>query len=183
MAITYQQLIDLAIEQALAGAAEQAEGDIEVRAEALASAAMVAMAARVAGDNEQRHSLIRPLTIALTNGTGTIPDTVLLNYLCASTLVNPADLLEDYAYVPYFDDYRETSDRRLGYFHNQVTTLYVTQPVVPFSASTGLTGNVTLTTSTCPVPPAAATSAILNLPSELEEDLIGTLASMLRGGK
>lgn len=183
MALTYAQFLDLAVEQALAGAPEQAEGDVEVRAEALASTAMIALATKVAGDNDQRHILIRPITVALTNGTGTIPDTVLLDYLCTSTVTNPADLLEDYAFVPYFDDYRETSDRRLGYFHNQGTTLYLTQPVVPFSSSTGLTGNITLTVSTCPVPPAAATDPITNLPAELEDELIGTLAGMLRGGK
>lgn len=183
MAITYQQFLDLAIEQALAGAPEQAEGDIEIRAEALASTAMIALAMKVAGDNDQRHTLIRPVTIALTNGSGTIPDTVLLDYLCSSVLTNPADLTEDYAFIPYFDDYRETAERRLGYFHNQGTTLYITQPTVVFSASTGLTGNITLTVSTTPVPPAAATDPITNLPAELEEDLIGTLAGMLRGGK
>lgn len=183
MALTYQQFLDLAVEQALAGSGEQAEGDIEVRAEALASAAMVALAMKVAGDNDQRHTLIRPITISMTNGVGTIPDTVLLDYLCSSSLTNPSDLTEDYAYVPYFDDYRETSERRLGYFHNQGTTLYVTQPTVLFSATTGLTGSITLTVSTSPVPPTNATDPILNLPAELEDDLIGTLAGMLRGGK
>lgn len=183
MALTYAQFLDLAVEQALAGTGEQAEGDIEIRAEALASTAMIALAMKIAGDNEQRHTLIRPITIALTNGSGTIPDTVLLDYLCSSSLTNPADLTEDYAFVPYFDDYRETADRRLGYFHNQGTTLYLTRPVVAFSASTGLTGNITLTVSTSPVPPAAATDPIANLPAELEDELIGTLAGMLRGGK
>jgi hypothetical protein len=181
--LTYQRFLDLAVEQALAGAGEQAEGDIEIRAEALAASAMHALASKVAGDPNERHTLIRPITIVLTNGVGTIPDTVLLSYFCSATLTNPSDLTEDYAYVPFFDDYRETADRRLGYFHNQDSILYVTQPVVPFSATTGLTGNITLTTSTAPVVPAAATDPITNLPAELEDDLIGILASMLRGGK
>lgn len=183
MSLTYRAFIDLAIEQALAGAPEQAEGDVEIRAEALAAKAMHTLATQVASDPNQRHILIRPLTIALVNGSGTIPDTVLMEYFCSSTLTNPADLTEDYAFVPYFDDYRETVDRRLGYFHNQGTTLYVTQPVVAFSASTGLSGNITLTASTVPVPPAAATTAIANLPAELEDDLVSTLAGLLKGGK
>lgn len=183
MALTYAQLLDLAVEQALAGAPEQAEGDIEVRAEALASTAMRSLAMGVAADPEKRHTLIRNVTIALTNGAGVIPDTVLLDYLCSATLSNPNDATEDYAYVPFWDDYRETSDRRLGYFTNQGTTLDVTQPTVAYTAGSGLTGNVDLTTPTAPVPPAAATDPIANLPVDLEPDLISSLARMLRGGK
>lgn len=181
--ITYQQLLDLSIEQALAGTPEQAEGDIGVRAEALIISAFRSLADRVASDPNQRHTLIRPITISLTNGVGTVPDTVLLEYLCSATLTNPADLAEDYAYVPYMDDYRETSDRRLGYFHNQGSTLYVTQPAVLFAAGSGLTGNVDLTTSTMPVAPTLATDPIANLPAELEDDLVSILAGMLKGGK
>lgn len=183
MALTYAQLLDLAVEQFLAGTGEQAEGDIEVRAEALASTAMRSLAMGVAADPEKRHTLIRNVTIALTNGVGTIPDTVLLDYLCSATLSNPSDVTEDYAYVPYWDDYRETSDRRLGYFTNRGSALDVTQPSVAYTAGSGLTGNVDLSTPTAPVPPAAATDPITNLPAELEPDLISLLARLLKGGK
>lgn len=181
--ITYQQLLDLAVEQALVGAPEQAEGDIEIRAEALAANALNALAMEVAADPERRHILIRTITITLTNGVGTIPDTVLLDYLCSATLSNPNDVTEGYAYVPYWDDYRETSDRRLGYFTARGSALDVTQPMVTYTAGSGLTGDVDLAVSTAPVVPTLATDPIANLPTDLEGDLVSLLAGMLRGGK
>lgn len=175
MAITYQQLIDLAVEQA--GAAPE---DLELRAEALAINALQVIAQRVA-NSERRDLLRRTVTVALTNGVGTVPDTVLVEYICNADLHNPSDLSELYTHIKHWNDFITDTETRLGKFNVKASTLTVIQPNALYDPSSGLTGNVSLTASTVPQIPANATDLITNFPAELENDLIAILAGMLQG--
>lgn len=173
MALTYQQLLDLAVEQAGAG-------DEELRAEALAINALQIIAQRVA-NSERRDLLRRTVTIVLTNGVGTIPDTVLVEYMVNADLHNPDDLTELYTFIKHWNDFINDPETRLGRFNVKASTLSVIQPGEVYDPADGRTGNISLTASTVPQIPANATDPITNFPAELENDLIAVLAGLLRG--
>lgn len=181
MALTYQALIDQAVEQARRGGAIGNNSDVEMLAEVLAPNALQQIAQKVASDPHLRHVLIRPVTIALTNGVGVIPDVVMIEHLGDSNLTNPSNYDEIYSHTPNWFDYINTWDRRLGYYTARGTALDVIQPGAAYTPGSGLSGNIDLTTPSTPVVPTLATDPIANFPPELENDLIALLSNLIRG--
>src|SRR5437773_5593370 len=121
MSLSYQQLIDLAVEQSLRGLPEGSSSDIETTAEALAPLAMLKLAIRVADNPDQRNTLRNDVSITLTNGTGTVPSSVLISRLNNSSVLDSNNPDDEYTYHPNFNDFIRDPETRLGRYNAQET--------------------------------------------------------------
>jgi len=181
MALTWQELIDQAVEQTAKGRSDSDIEDLELKAESLARVALHQLSARIASNPEARALLTRTITIALTNGIGVLPSTVLLDYITNSSLTNPADLTNTYAYIRNWENFIRDPETRYGRYNIKQNTLTVIQPAAAYVVGSGLTGNVDLTTAAQLVIPTNPTDPIDNLPTVLEDVLIDNLVNLLRG--
>lgn len=181
MSLTYQQLIDLAVENAGRGLDDMAMSDFEARAESLAPLAMLKLGTIIASDPTRRSLLISSNTISFTSGVATMVDEVLVGALRSSSLFDTADTGAEYSYIQDFQEFTKDPETRLGRYNVRNGVITVIQPGEVYTPGSGLSGNLSLTASTFPQVPSFATDPIFNLPLELEPDLVNTLAALLRG--
>ena len=120
--MTYQELCDRILLQAQRGGekAELANLNTQSVIEAIMPAVFQAVAEHAAGDPDKRPLLRRTKTIAMTNGTGTIPNDVLTRCFSDATLLDPEDLTKLYSWVPDYFDFIGPLDSRLGYFCSSI---------------------------------------------------------------
>jgi len=155
--------------------------DPEDIAEAYAHHCMFEVAELFAADPATRHLVTETITIALTNGAGTIPSRVLPAYVPFATVTDPADpaMGRKMRWVPWEDFIRTVADANRGYFSSKGTTLYLTRPSAAYVEGAGMTGNISLTTAAAVDMPATE-SATIAVPLRIELALVEALAAKLR---
>ena len=184
--MTWREFIYKAVEQAQRGLDPNRSKfmDAEGVAQIMAPQVFEEIGKRAARDEKLRSILMSPFTVAFTNGLATLGDSVLTAYLCESTLIDTADLTKRYSFIPNWGDFirpRSSIDKRLGWFSMQGgVSLAVIEPNANYAVGAGITANRNLTVPRVPTVPATADTE-LDAPSEIEEDLINSLAEMIRG--
>jgi hypothetical protein len=177
---TYQTLIDLALQQALAGGDQLRSAllDADMTMESLVQQVFQQVALRYAGGDSDSQSLLRAThTVALTNGVGTLPDEALTSCIWGSSvdvdgepLIGPA-----MSYIPWIS-FTQPSDNLLGYYSVRGNTeFYWIDPNETYTPGAGRTGNVEVTIASVPLVPASASDPV-DVPSECFSDLVTALA-------
>lgn len=176
---TLQSLIDGAI--FLSGA----QGvNKDVVAETLVAPVIYWCTLQAALDPHRRQMTMVSSTIALTNGVGALPTTVLVQCMKYAALADPATATtaKKMRFVQNWNEFIRPLDSTLGYFtvieSTYANTLYVTLPGSSYTPGSGYTGNVTLTTPTTPTLPAAAGTTI-TANNELQYEFLKTLAAAI----
>jgi len=181
--MTYEELIYRMVSQAQRGSevAERANLDAKAIAEAMIPAIFQAVAEAAAGNNRKRPLLRRTKTVAFTNGSATIPNDVLTNYLCDATLIDSSTLTKRYSWVNDYGEFIRTMDARLGSFNSPIeSTLAIREPGVAYAVGSGLTGSRLLTVPCVPEIPILATDPV-DVADVIASDLVSVGAEMLRG--
>ena len=179
MPISYQQLVDNAIDMAAHGQPDSVLQNLEAVAESNISQIFQSVG-EAAANNENKRSLLRRVkTVTLVAGEDTLTDDVLTAYFSDATLVHNADLSKKYAYRDY-QYFISAPKSQIGLFTRNGTTLMVREPnqayVVPLTA----TGARSLAVECIPVRPTLATD-IVDVPDEIGSDLVEALAQVLKG--
>ncbi len=121
----------------------------------------------------------RDHTITITNGVGTMPDTVLDDFLSSSSIYSTTDsnIAENSTYCPRYVDYLRPVHSQLGYYAVQGSSLLYREPAGDAGA---WDGDLHLVTVSTPAIPATIADA-MTISTELAERTIQILAGMLRG--
>lgn len=181
MTLLFKDLIYTASEAALVGIDPKTVAGIDVEgiAESLIPSVFQAVGEAVANDENKRSLLQREKTIVMAAGIGTVPDDVLTKCMDSSVFYNPANLTQKYSWAPY-NQFLRTTETRLGWFTLlSSVTLLMRKPGEGFGTALTFTGNVKLLVSCSPVRPATADDPI-DVPAEIESDLIDTLTAALK---
>ena len=182
MAISYQELIYSAINNALRGVDPQPSPSVDATmiAETLFPIVSQSVSEAAAANEYKRSLLRRQKSITLAAGQATLSDDVLTHYIADSTLIDPATLTKKYAWRDY-PQFIRSSDRRLGkYTLVGGDTLQVVEPNASFTVPLTASGARTLTIPCVVVKPAAATDPV-DCPDEIASDLMEALSEALRG--
>jgi len=179
--MTWNQLITLAINTAVAGTDADNNPIIKQRLEAggMTDQALQAIADIVAGNPEIRARLEKRFTVTLTNGVGTIPAGMLVQFLREGTVRNSDGsnngLGSFLAKINRFNDFIQDQSTTLGSYCAVDNSLYARDP--------GLT-DYTFTQGPliidAPFTPTAADMST-TVPDELTNDLVAMLAKHLHG--
>ncbi len=177
--MTLQSLIDQAI--FLSGA----EGvNKDVVAETLVPPVIYWCTLQAGLDPSRRQMTLVSSTVALTNGVGTLPATVLVECVKYAALADPlvTTTAKKMRFIENWNEFIRPLDSTLGYFtvaqSSYANTLYVTLPGSAYTPGSGYTGNVTLTTPTTPTLPATASTAI-TANNELQYEFLKSLAAAI----
>lgn len=185
MSLTFQELIDRAVQAATRGVdANTVDSDIEDTAEVLAPQIFHKVAREAAADPRKRSLLKLTKSITLANGTVDLSDDVMTEYMSDARLFDPAALTKYYSWVQEYSDFFGYLDNRLGYFTvERGVALRVIEPGAtdPFSPGTGPSGARSLNIPCVPVIPTLATDPVV-VPAEIADDFVAALAEALRGG-
>lgn len=181
MAITLQQLIDQAISIANRGVDQSTAPALsaEMVAEDLLSTVFQQVGQTVAKDPARRSLLRRTVVITFASGTATLDGTAFSEYLSESTLYDPADLTKQYSWVSQFENFIRKSDRRIGFYSVNESTINVIEPNATYAVATGLSGSRNLVIPCSPAVPTVATDPVI-IRDELIDDLVMGLADELR---
>jgi hypothetical protein len=181
MSTTFQEFIDRSILETTRGldAATVSLLDVTGMAENLVGQVFQDVAERLAAVERTRHLLRRTVSVTLSAGYGVLPDEVLSEYFCEST-VNVANM----SYVPW-ESFVLPQDFRLGYYTIKGSdgadrTLGWRNAGQAFADPLTKNGTVALTVPCVPAIPVTASGAIL-VPAEIISELQNTLAQRIRG--
>ena len=182
MALTLQQLIDQAISIASRGVDPSVATSLaaEMVAEDLLPQVFSQISVAMAADPACRSLLRRTKSVAFVTGSATLTGDVLTQYLCESMLYDTTALSAVYSWIPQWEEFVRQTDQRDGYYCVNESTIAVVQPNNSYSASTGLTGNLSFVVPCSPIVPATA-AATVDIRDELIDDFIVELANALRG--
>lgn len=180
--MTLQELIDRAVSIATAGLTPEQLSTVEgeIVGEDLLTTVFAGVSGECAADRAKRGWLRRTVVVAFTNGSGTLDQTVLTDYLCESVLIDTADPTARYSYQPDRDIFQFDGETRLGRYHIDESVILVVQPGNLFVAGAGLSGNLSLITPADVAVPAAAASAIVAR-DEVVELILSRLVNAIRG--
>lgn len=155
-------------------------------AEALMPSVFQQVGEMAAGDERKRSLLKQNISLSFTNGSATIPDYVLTQYMEDATYTDNDDLTKRYSWVREFSDFINPSLQNApwsnyGYF-NVVggTTIRQIEAAVAYSPTTGITDTRILNIPCQPVKPASQ-SAAFDVPDEILSDIYDLASEMLRG--
>ena len=182
MAITLQQLIDQAISIASRGVDASVSPSLaaEMVTEDLIGTVFQQVSQTVAKDPTRRSLLRRTISVFFTDGSNApLDQTVLTEYLSESMLYDPADLAKQYSWVSQFENFIRKSDRRIGFYSVNESTINIIEPNAVYAVLTGLTGDRNLVIPCTIAKPATAASAVV-VRDELIDDLVMGLADELR---
>lgn len=179
--MTWDELISLAINTAVAGTDADNNPIIKQRLEAAAmtDASLQALAVEAAGNPEIRARLERRSTIAMTAGVGAVPAGMLIEYLREGSIRDEDQSQfqtgNPYSRVKNEADFFGDVNTLLGRYCLINNTVYACQPGT--ADYTQFTGNLIADA------PFAPTTADLSttVPDELVNDLVEILARRLRG--
>lgn len=184
MSLTLQSLVDRAVNIALAGRDITALSlNVEDIAEDLAPTVFYGIARRAASDPRRKGLVENTLTVALTNGVGTLTAVPLIEFMDDSTVSDPADatMSKKMRYIRQWRDFIRPLDSTLGYFIvKNGTEFNMTRPGSAYTPGSGMTGNVSLTAPCVPQIPTLATDTIVIAPG-LEEEAVLALAEAITG--
>lgn len=182
MSLTYQELIYRAVDQAGRGIDPNTSPliDLGMLAENLAPHVFRVVAENAARDSSKRALLRASQTIVFTNGVGTIANNALLDYMGDAVLRDTSDFTKLYSYYPEWSDFVQGGDTRLGRFTNVGTVISVVEPIVSYSASSGITANRQFTIPTVPTIPVLQTDPVV-IPEFMIDEVVAELAAQVRG--
>ncbi|HWT01202.1 MAG TPA: hypothetical protein VN256_13215 [Pyrinomonadaceae bacterium] len=184
MAFTLKQWINRASDLALSGEDLNVSAvlDPEQIAESWAHHVMREVAEEFAADPMLAPYVTETVTIALTNGAGTLPSRVLEGFISDDRVVlstSDATVAEKMRFLPWDDFIRAPADTNRGYFSVKGTSFYYVAPGSAYTPGSGVTGNVDLTTFAAVDMPASE-SATITCPLRLELALVERLATKIR---
>lgn len=184
MSITINSLIVTAKNLAFAGVTPTVQMlNNQLIAELLIPQVLYAITRRAANDPTRASLVNISQTIALTDGAGIVGPGTLPEFMDNAAVSDPAtnSLSKNMRYIRLWQDFIRPLDSTLGYFTVvDGTGFNLTRPGAVYNPTSGMTGNITLTTITQPVLPATADDPIVVAPS-LEPEIITGLSLMLRG--
>jgi hypothetical protein len=180
----YQTLIDLALQQALAGGDELRSAllDATMTMEALVQSVFQQVAKDCADDPQRQSLLRRTFTVTLTNGVGTLPDQILTACITGSTVDVGSDptIGPLMSFTPWVS-FLGPSDNRLGYYSVRGDhEFYWVDPGDTFTPGNGRTGDINYTGPSVSDIPAASTDPV-EVPGEIFSDLVQALATAVKG--
>lgn len=181
MSLTWQELIDRAVDQASVGLDPNLSPliDLGMLAENLAPDVLQSVAEDAAKDRNKRADLRSSQNISFTNGVGTIPNNLLLDYMADAVLFDTSDFSKRYAFRPEWYSF-VNSNGKLGRFTNIGTSIYVVEPSVVYAAGSGITATRQLTAPTVPAIPTLATAVVV-IPEFMTSNVIRELGIRIRG--
>lgn len=155
--------------------------DPEDIAETYAHQVMFEVSEEIASDPNMRSLITEAITIALTNGVGTLPSRVLTKFLSEAVLSDPADatVVEKMVFLPWEDFIRAPIDTNRGYFSVRGTSIYLVRPGSAYTPGAGMTGNISLSVPAAFDMPTLETDTIV-VPLRVELALVDRLAERLR---
>lgn len=185
MANSLQTLIDLALQQALAGGDQLRSAllDADMTMESLVGQVFQSVALKYAAGDSDSQSLLRAThTVALVNGVGALPDEALTSCIWGSTvdvdgepLIGPA-----MSYAPWAS-FTQPTDILLGYYSIRGNDeFYWVDPNETYTPGSGRTGDVEVTIASAPSVPASASDPVV-VPAEVFSDLVTALAVAIKG--
>jgi hypothetical protein len=138
------------------------------------------VAEEFAADESLRPYVTETVTIALTNGVGTIPTRVLENFLPQATVSDPAlaTVVSKMVFLPWEDFTRAAADSDRGYFSVKGTSFYLVRPGSAYAAGSGMTGNMDVAVAAAVDMPASE-SATITCPLKFELALVQRLAEKI----
>lgn len=152
-------------------------------AESLIPIAFQNVTLAAAKDPEKRSAVMQTHTVALTNGTGTIPDEVMTSQKFDATVVDPNDdtigpLMS--LILEWKDFIDPTNDVRLGYWIiRQSREIQWINPNEQYVSGSGKTGSIELTIVTTPTQPATAATEI-DADDEILSDILSELVKLIK---
>lgn len=185
MSFTYQAMIEAALSQACAGTDPLTNpiSDTSWIAEDFVSSVFQQVGVQCAKDERKRSLLRKSKTVTFVNGAGTLTSDVLTEYKEDSTLYDASDLTKEYSLVREWGDFIQPRTGWMlwqGIYSMNGVTISVVEPNANYDPSTGVSEDRTLVIPCVPVIPASAATAV-DVPSEIENDLVEALAVALRG--
>lgn len=179
MSITLTQITDLASMEIDFGMTRE---DASSLAEAIVPRVIYHLYEAMAADQAKRVGVLEAHTIALTNGSGTIPARVLYKCLPDSAMADPADatVAKKMRYVHDFREFIRPLDNTLGYYVAIGGTLLLTRPAASYTPGSGMTGNMTLTTPSIPDMSAWTATGTITLPGEIEVEIVPAIVQSVR---
>src|ERR1041385_195647 len=184
---TYQTIIDLALQQALAGGDQLKSAllDADMTVESFVTNVFQNVALKFAADEEGRSLLRRTHSITLTNGVGVVPDEVLTQCKRGASIADPDDLTvaQLQSFVPYWSDFVQPrsglqADIPWWTIKGSQEFFYI-ESGADYDPLSGFTGNLELTIATVPTVPALSTDDV-DVPDELISDLLSGLSLAIR---
>ena len=186
--MNYQTLIDLALQQALAGGDQLKSAllDADMTMESFVTNVFQNVALKFAADEEGRSLLRRTHSITLTNGVGIVPDEVLTQCKWGASIADPDDVTvaQLQSFVPYWSDFvqpRSGLQADIPWWTIKGDDdFHYLEAGEDYDPADGFNGPIELTIATVPTVPASATDTV-DVPSEVLNDLITGLANAIRG--
>jgi hypothetical protein len=185
VSFTYQAMIEAALSQACAGTDPLTNpiSDTSWIAEDFVSSIFQQVGAECAKDEHKRSLLRRVKTVTFINGAATLTSDVLTEYKEDSTLYDASDMTKEYSLVREWGDFIQP---RIGWmlwqgiYSMNGVTISVVEPNANYDPTAGVSADRILVIPCVPTVPASA-STVVDVPSEIENDLIEGLATALRG--
>lgn len=185
--MTLQELYDRAVSIASAGLtpSQLALLSSEVVVEDLAPVVFGGVSQYCAADRYRRILLRRPVLLVISGMTAPVPQSVLTEYLCESTLYDPNDPTIKFYYQPDWDIFSTDHEVRIGRYHVSESVLTYVPPNTTYSewlAATsegGGTVNLTLLVP-CEVEIPATAATTVDARDAVIHLLIDRLAIALR---
>lgn len=154
--------------------------DPEETAETWAHHVMFEVSEGLASDSATHPLVETTVTVALTNGVGTLPSKVLINYLPKATVTRAGDatMARKLRYLPWHEFVRPLSTRFGSFSVRDGSEFNLVLPGATYTPGSGYTGNVSLITA-CAYDMPATESATISVPLKVEELLVRALAEKL----
>lgn len=184
--MTFQELIDAALEQAMAGLPlDSPVVDSDIIAETLVPNVFQDIALRYAADPDKRSLLLKTHTLSLTDGVATLPDEALSQAKGGAVISDPDDVsvAQNAALVWNWNDFVAPRNGLLSQIpqwtiRNDI--FYYLEADATYDPSDGFNGELELMIATIPETPTLATGT-LDIPVEAESDMVAALAQAIRG--
>lgn len=184
MSITLKSLCYRAVTMALVGIDN--DGSYietgEMLAETLVPQVTQAVVRDAAADPLRVQQVQTTVPLSFSNGIAILPTNVLTEFLCCSTMDDPADDLAGplTGYMPWVDFRNGFDDRQGGYAVHPSGSLYYAPYGMPYDPSgTNFAGDILLTTP-CDIVFSSDPDSVIAIQPEIEDQLVTSLASAIR---
>lgn len=177
--MTLKEFIQRAIEMASQNAVDPVNRTaMEVAAEPLLTTVFGEVGDELAASPTAHHLLRRVKSLNVVDGAVTLPDDVLTEYACESSLYDPADVTKRYSLISWSDLIYNVLDQRLGHFAISGDQLVVVEPDSSYDPDTGPTLTVRFAIPCTPVVPVNITDDI-EVSAEVLDRLLNRMAARL----
>lgn len=185
MSLSYQQMIEQALSQAMAGLDPLTAPVLDEAwmGEDFVSSIFQQVGVKCARDEHKRSLLRKSKTVVFANGVATLADDVLTEYKEDSALYDPTDFTKEYSLIREWNDFvqpRAGYALWLGSYSLNGVTISAVEPNANYDPSAGISASRTLVIPCVPVIPASASDPVVVI-AEIENELVEGLAIALRG--